>query len=122
MNNRGQSLVTFVLILPLLVFFIAFFIDSTMSLMEKNKIDGIITSNMEEALKNDIRDEDKIRKAIKKNEDMDVFVSLVEDDLRVIAKSNKKSLFGNLLKFKYYELDFNYCANYIDKKINKKCG
>ena len=24
--------------------------------------------------------------------------------------------------FTYYELDYNYCINYIDKKINKKCG
>lgn len=122
MNNRGQSLIMFVLILPLLSLFIAFFIDSTLSLMEKNKLDGIITSNMEEALKNDIRDEDKIRNAIKKNEDIDVLVSIVGDDLKVIAKSNKKSVFGKLLNFEYYQLDYNYCVNYIEKKINKKCG
>ncbi len=122
MNNRGQSLIMFVLILPLLSLFIAFFIDSTLSLMEKNKLDGIITSNMEEALKNDIRDEDRIGNAIKKNEDIDVLVSIVENDLKVIAKSNKKSVFGKLLKFEYYQLNYDYCANYIDKKINKKCG
>ena len=122
MNNKGQSLIMFVLILPLIALFIAFFIDSSLSLMEKNKLDGIITSNMEEALNNDIRDEESISNAIKKNEKMDVIVSVVDDELRVIAKSNKQSIFGKLLNFKYYQLDFNYCASYIDKKINKKCG
>ena len=122
MNKRGQSLIMFVLILPLISLFIAFFIDSTLSLMEKNKLDGIITSNMEEALKKDIRDEEKIKKAIKKNEDVNITVSVIEDNLQVIVKSNKKSIFGKLLDFKYYQLDFNYCANYIDKKINKECG
>lgn len=122
MNKRGQSLIIFVLILPLISLFIAFFIDSSLSIMEKNKIDGIITSNMEEALKKDIKDETKILNAIKKNDTMDVLVSIDEDDLKVIVKSNKKSIFGELLKFKYYELDFNYCANYNEKKINKKCG
>ena len=122
MNNRGQSLIMFVLVLPLISLFIAFFIDSTLSLLEKNKIDGIIISNMEEALNNDIRDEMKIQKAIKDNDTMDVTVNIIDDNLTVIVKSNKKSIFGKLLKFEYYELDFNYCANYTDKKINKKCG
>ncbi len=122
MNNRGQSLIMFVLILPLIALFIAFFIDSSLSLMEKNKLDGIITSNMKEAINNDIRDEEKIRNAIKKNENVDVLVSIVSDDLHVIVKSKKESVFGKLLKFEYYKLEFNYCASYQDKKINKKCG
>ncbi len=122
MNKRGQSLITFVLILPLIVLFIAFFIDSSLSLYEKNKLDGIITSNMEEAIKNDIRDEEKIKKAIKKNDNMNISVSIVDDNLQVIVKSNKKSVFGKLLKFSYYDLNYNYCVNYNDKKINKKCG
>ena len=113
----------FVLILPLIVLLIAFVIDSSLSIAEKNKLDGIITSNMEEALKNEIRDEDKIRNAIKKNDKMDIIVSIVNDELKIIHKpDHKKSVFAKLLKFEYYNLDFNYCANYIDKKINKKCG
>ena len=122
MNNRGQSLIMFVLVLPLIVLLIAFIIDSSLVIVEKNKIDGIITSNMEEALEKEIKDEEKIKVSIKKNENMDVLVSIVEDELRVIAKSNKQSVFGKLLNFNYYKLDFNYCANYLDKKINKKCG
>ena len=122
MNKRGQSLIMFVLILPLISLFIAFFIGSSLSLYEKNKIDGIITSNMEEAINNDIRDDIKIRNAIKKNDNMEVTVNIVDDNLQVIVKSNKKSIFGKLLKFNYYDLNYNYCANYIDKKINKKCG
>lgn len=122
MNNRGQSLITFVLVLPLIALLIAFFVDSSLSIMEKNKIDGIITSNMENAIEKDIRDENKILEAIKDNDKMDVVVSIVENELRVIVKSNKQSVFGKLLNFSYYKLDFNYCGNYNDKKINKKCG
>ncbi len=122
MNNHGQSLVTFVLILPLIVLLIAFFFDSSLSLMEKNRLDGIITSNMEEALNNDIRDETKIRNAIKTNDKMDIIVSIVDDELKVIVKSKRNSVFAKILDFSYYNLDYNYCANYTDKKINKKCG
>ena len=122
MNKRGQSLIMFVLILPLISMFIAFFIDSTLSLMEKNRIDGIITSNMKEALNNDIRDTKKIEKAIKNNEDMEVKINIIDDNLRVYVKSNKKSVFGEILKFEYYKLEYLYCADYNDKEINKKCG
>lgn len=122
MNKKGQSLVIFVLILPFLALLIAFIVDSTLSLMEKNKLDGIITSNIKNALKEDIYDTDKIKKAILSNEDMEVSVSVTEDTLHVTAKSNKKSVFGELLKFKYYQLEYDYCGNYTDKKINKKCG
>ena len=122
MNNKGQSLIMFVLILPLISMFIAFFIDSTLSILEKNKIDGIIVSNMENALKNDIRDAEKIRSAIKDNEDMNVSVIIEEDNMHVLVNSNKKSIFGKLLKFEYYQLNYNYCGDYITLEINKKCG
>ena len=56
MNNKGQSLIMFVLVLPLIVMVIAFVIDSSLIIFEKNRLDGIITSNMEEALKNDWKD------------------------------------------------------------------
>ena len=121
MNKKGQSLVIFVLILPVIALLIAFFIDSSLSIMEKNKLEGIILSNMKEALNKEIYDKEKIENAIKKNDDINVTVNIIEDKLEINANSNKKSVFGKILNFDYYKLEFNYCANYTDKKINKKC-
>ena len=122
MNNRGQSLIMFVLLLPVIALLMAFVIDSSLSLMEKNRLDGIITSNIKEALDKNIKDEKLITSAIQKNEKMNVLVSIIDDELKIVASSKKQSVFGKLLDFDYYKLEFNYCANYIDKKINKKCG
>ncbi len=122
MNKRGQSLIMFVLILPLISLFIAFFIDSTLSYLEKYKLDGIITSNLRSTLENDIRDVDKIKSAIKSNENMDVSINIEEDTIRIYAHSNKKSIFGKLLNLKYYELNYNYCGDYTTGEINKNCG
>ena len=121
MNNKGQSLITFVLILPLIVMFIAFFIDSSLSIIEKNKLDGIVYDNMKVALNKEIRDIDKITSSIKKNIDANIMVIIDNDELIVHASSKKKSIFGKLLKFPYYNLKLNYCGNYIDKKIDKNC-
>ena len=122
MNKHGQSLITFVLILPLLVLFIAFIVDSTLSAMEKNKLEGIIYDNMKSSLENDIHDTDKISSAIKKNIDADITIVVNENELTIKAKSKKKNIFGNVVKLPYYDLEVNYCGNYTDKKINKKCG
>lgn len=122
MNNRGQSLIMFILILPIIVLFIAFLVDSSISMMEKNKVDGIITSNMQEALNNNITDAEKIENVIIKNEKIDVSVTIIDNNLSIKARSNKKSVFGKILNFSWYKLEFNYCGNYLDKKINKNCG
>ena len=122
MNRKGQSLIIFVLILPIIVLFLAFFIDSSLSMLEKNKLDGILTDNMKSALNNNICDTEKIKQAIIKNENIDISVDINNNDLIVHAKSSKKSLFGKLLNFSWYKLEFNYCGNYLDKRINKNCG
>ena len=49
-------------------------------------------------------------------------ITVVDDELKVIVKSDKKSIFSKVFKFNYYDLNYNYCGNYISKKINKKCG
>ena len=123
MNNKGQSLVSFVLILPLLVFFIAFFIDSSKSIMEKERIDGIVYSNLEMILNKDIKDVNKIIDVLKENEnDLEINVLINEDDIMLNASVKKRNLFDNIFKMKWYNLEFNYCGSYQDKKIKKNCG
>ena len=122
MNNRGQSLIVFILLLPIITMFLAFFIDSSLSYLEKNKIDGIITSNMSEALNNDIRDSEKIKNAINKNSEINFNIVITDDTLKINANTKHKSIFAKILNFSWYKLEFNYCGNYIDKKIDKKCG
>ena len=123
MNKRGQSLITFVLILPLIVFFIAFFIDSMKMTLERKRIDGIITSNMEIVLDKEIKNEEKIVNVIKENDEtLEVLVNVESDSLRIKVHGQKKNIFGNIFKIKYLNLDFDYCANYIDKRINKDCA
>ena len=123
MNNKGQSLVSFVLILPLLVFFIAFFIDSSKSIMEKERIDGIVYSNLEMILNKDIKDVNKIIDVLKENEnDLEINVLINEDDIMLNASVKKRNLFDNIFKMKWYNLEFNYCGSYQNKKIKKNCG
>ena len=72
-------------------------------------------------LEKDIREEEKIKNAILANDkNLQVFVNINENDLKISVKDNKKNLFGNLIKLDIYNIEINYCTNYFDKEI-KKC-
>jgi len=119
MNKKGQSLITFVLFLPIIVLFIAFIIDVALSTLRKNKIDGIITTNMQIILESDIRDVNKIESVIKTNDDnIEVLARIDSDTLKIYVKDNNKSIYGKIVNNK----EFNYCGSFVNKKINKKCG
>lgn len=120
MNKKGQSLILFVLILPIIVFFLALFIDSSMMYLLKSREKGIIKDNMQMALNNDIRDKDKIIRVIKENDvDLNVNVIINENDIRINIKKENEGIFSKLFKLDVYNIDINYCGNYHDKKIRE---
>ncbi len=120
MNKKGQSLILFVLFLPIIAFFIAFFIDSALMILENNKVTSVIKDNMQIALNKDIRDKEKIKKAILSNDDsLDVKVSL-DNELIIQVTGKKKNLFGSISNFKWYNEKYCYSGNYINKEI-KEC-
>ena len=120
MNNKGQSLIVFVLFLPIIIFFLALFIDASLMMLEKNRISSIIKDNMQIALNKDIKDYDKIKKAILSNDEKLTVNVLVTDELRINVTDKKKNLFGNILKFEWYNENYCFSGNYENKEI-KKC-
>ena len=121
MNKRGQSLIIFVLILPIVVFFIIFFIDVSLMYQEKTHVKGVTLDNMRISLEKNIRDEEKIKNIIKKNDsNIQLDIKIIDNDLKISVESKKKSLFNKVFDFDVYKIKFNYCANYLDKEI-KEC-
>ena len=119
MNKHGQSLIVFVLILPIIVFFIAFFIDSSMMLMENSRLKGLTKDNILIAINEDMRDSTKIKEVMESNKDLNVDIIMNENDLKITVTSQKKNVFGNIFKIKALEQKISYCGNYESKEINK---
>lgn len=122
MNNKGQSLVIFVLILPVIALFLAFFIDSGMVLLKKTKLEGIMKSNIEMSLKEDKLDEQELMKVIKSNSS-DINLKYEEKDniLKITGTLDNKSVFGKILKTKWYDLKVSYCIDKEEKIIKSEC-
>ena len=118
MNNRGQSLILFVLIIPIVVVFLAFFIDLSMVNYEKNRLNGIIVSNLEVIVNSEIRDINKIKNVFLEN-DISVDISLEEDSVIILVDSDIKSLFGKILNFDVYKFSVKYKGDYLAKTVSK---
>ena len=112
MNNKGQSLVTFVLMLPLIIMFLALLINSGVAYYNKTKIKGSIESNLEIILKNDIKDINKIRNVIAKNLPNDeIDIKIFDNKINLNVKTKDSYLLDNFVTSNS-EYEYNYCGNY----------
>ena len=123
MNNKGQSLIFFVLILPIIALFFVLLIDVCSYELNHNHIKNSIHDNLKVILKDETKDKDKIEKVIKDNiEDSNVEVIINENDIEINVSYKHKS-FSKKLISNEPTVNYHYCGNYETKEIeNKKCN
>lgn len=105
MNNKGQSLVIFIIIIPVIFIVFSFLYDYAYIINSQNKYENvtrtILNSTLEEA---------KIVDLYKQNGyKVDDFKYKKENDKIYIQNSYKiKSVFGNIVNLKNYTVSINY--------------
>ena len=123
MDNKGQSLIFFVLILPIIILFFVFLIDVTSYELNHNHIKNTIIDNLKVILDNDEKDTNKIIGVIKSNiDDSDVDAIILENEIEIDVSYKHKS-FSKKLISNEPTVNYHYCGNYENKEIkNKKCN
>ena len=123
MDNKGQSLIFFVLILPIIILFFVFLIDVTSYELNHNHIKNTIIDNLKVILDNGEKDTNKIIGVIKSNiDDSDVDAIILENELEIDVSYKHKS-FSKKLISNEPTVNYHYCGNYENKEIkNKKCN
>lgn len=115
MNNKGQTLIFFVIILPVILFIFMFTIDLGILNYEKNKLDSVAKKSMEYKL--DGKNDDEIVKFVNLNID-DAKIKIYNN--KVILKKEYKSMF---LKVNIDEIKSVYTGYRLNNKnIIKKGG
>lgn len=119
MNKKGQSLVLFVIILPVILGVLMFIVDLSLANYNTSHLKSVIESNMTVALDKKIKNSDEIKNAIRDNFDNIESVNVIinEDNLEITAKLKEKFLLANVYKMNFYKLDVTYCGNYHNKSI-----
>ena len=117
MNNKGQSLVFFILILPIMILFLLFLIYTLSGTMNNNQNKDIINENISYILRNNINEEDKIREVMHNNLDyQELSFEVMDSQIGLTIKVKNDNI------VKKNTVTYNYCGNYETKKIeNKKC-
>lgn len=115
MGKKGQALVLFVMILPIIVMLFAYIFDQSLIIIENKKLESIakdsITYMYEEKgysdIKNFIKENDKNIKI--KNIDI--------DNLSIKLEKNINSYFGKILGFDNYKIKQNKKGIIKDNKL-----
>ena len=118
MNNKGQTLVLFVLILPIIVFIMLLVIDVSNMFITKQELNNINKIVLNYGL--DIIEEENIDSKLEEliNKNISVNEHTIRIDNGIIEVEIKKNLQGIVTKKKIYEVKSTY-KGYIeeDKKI-----
>ena len=105
MNNKGQSLVIFIIIIPVIFIVFSFLYDYAYIINSQNKYENVTRTILNSTL-----EEDKIVDLCKQNGyKVDDFKYKKENDKVYIQNSYKiKSVFGNIVNLKNYTVSINY--------------
>lgn len=119
MNNKGQVLVIFVIIIPVILLLLTLVVDLGLISIEKRKIDNNTKSATEYYL-NNIDDEDvKEKTKVLLNDNLDDIQIIINDNknnVEITVTKTYKCVFGKILE---NEIKIKYIGNKSTKKIIK---
>ncbi len=122
MNKKGQVLVTFVLLIPLIVMFLGFIIDIGNYAFINKKIENVLNNTITYALENkEIITEARIEEIINDNIDdyKSLNININEDNVMIKIVKENKSVF-NILDVGINRIELNFSGDFITKEITRK--
>ena len=112
LNNKGQTLIMFILLIPLILVIMALVIDTSFVYKEKIKFQSVTKTIMKTTYENkDATDfNDKIIHLYKKNgiDTNNIVIKINSDNVVIKNQTKVKSIFGNIIGIKNYEVKFSY--------------
>ncbi len=119
MNNKGQVLVTFILIIPLLLIVAAFIVDNVYISYQMNKLNQLNYLILDDS-KNEDLTTSEIEEYIYKN-DKDIQIDLIvktSDTIEITIRKNIKSIFGSIIGKDSYSLVSKKSINISNEDID----
>lgn len=121
MNNKGQSLVVFVFLIPVIFLIIGFIFELGDYTYQKNKYENEIKYTLQYGLKH-FEDEnlnEKLTKLLDKNLEGNKEINISDSEIKVHVLYKPKGIYSNLFKNKF-EINLTYVANKDTNKIIKE--
>lgn len=122
MNNHGQTLVLFIIFIPVLLMLCAFVIDTGVVFKENNKLSSTTKIVLEEAMEKDL-DDQRIKELFEENEIPTSDLKIQREESKITIKVDYRidSIFAKMIGIKDYEIKINETIQKEnDKYILKK--
>ena len=112
-NNKGQVLVLFVMILPIIFIAVAWIIDSSYMMYQKNRLDNINRDVLNSVSDKINVKEEEIRELIHLNDAEIVNVDIsIDDTITIDNYILVDSIFGKIVGFDEYKISSSISVNY----------
>lgn len=119
MNNKGQTLALFVILIPLIIMLGAYVVDIGYMKYNKNKLDGINEYMVDYALdnKDNLNKEEIINMIIKNDDDINkINIDEIDNGVKIEISKTFKGLFGYFVGKDIYDARSIYKGSIIDEK------
>ena len=118
MNRKGQVLVGFVLLLPLIIMLFAYVIDNGVLIRNKNKLDELTRTVVTYALEHREKTESELKEYIRKNEsNLDQIEIYLDEDVQIHLVKTVDAIFGNAIGIKQYTISSYYIGEQKEGEI-----
>ncbi len=121
MNKKGQTLIAFVLLLPIVLLFLAFVVDTGLLLKEKTKGNSTLRTILKTTYKDYQEEnyEEKVKDLLEKNNipTENTIIKIEEKQIHVTNEYEIESIFGSIIGLKTYKIKIGYSASINEEKI-----
>lgn len=114
MNNKGQTLVLFVVLIPFILMLFAFVFDSAYISRKDTELEGIATSSLKALIENNKTSSDVV-KVIKENDENIEVISIDNNSIHLMNKIDP--IFGKIIGYDKYNLEVNLQGKIINGKL-----
>lgn len=121
MNRNGQTLVAFVIIVPVFIIFMAFVVDTGFILKEYTKLNSVtktvLKTTYDKRMENNYKDQ--VIKLFDKNNISTKNIEITSNENKVIInnKYTIDSIFGQIIGLKFYKVKISMVANEVNGKV-----
>lgn len=122
MNNKGQTLIIFVILIPILILVAALVVDTGLMTFEKERYRGIIENGIEQYLNTgNVKETEKIF-ALNDIPKEEYTITVQQDQIEVSLNTSIEAIFGKIINLQEYEIKMNYVGTKEGERviINKK--
>lgn len=116
MNKHGQTLILFVILIPIILMLLAIIVDVGLVMGNKIKLEEVTKNAVQDAFD----DEYKILEILKKNkvDTNNMKITRENEKLKIEIKQEVKSIFGGIVGIKKYDIKVNIvCFKENDKVV-----